>query len=252
MKFTSLHTKLALILLSTGVVCSSVIVVYAKTTTTSKGQIDLLIDQAATSTEKNDFSALTKNLSQGGNIYDMAYKVAKHQSLEGISLTFTSVAENINSQYNCSISAKDVSTVIASDAALNTSLAGLLGTTILDLDASSIVQSCVKIAQCVKGKSDAQSATELENAYTQEVYPLCRQTVSNQFTSTLPLALKQNTLDSANHGDDMFYNGTLDDSPFDLLVDMQKIGDLLFVSNTEAPQVTLYDFPASTNTQNNG
>lgn len=138
-----------------------------------------------------------------------------------------------------------MSTVIASDAALNTSLAGLLGDTIVDLEASSIVQSCVKIAQCVKGTKDAQSAAALEDAYTQEAYPLCRQVVSQQFTSTLPIAMKQNTLDSANHGDDMFFNGTLEDSPFDLLVDMQKIGDVLFVSNTEAPQVTLYDFPAA-------
>ena len=39
----------------------------------------------------------------------------------------------------------------------------------------------------------------------------------------------------------------LDKIPYDLLKDMQLIGDVLFKSNTEAPKVVLYDYPGSSN-----
>lgn len=58
---------------------------------------------------------------------------------------------------------------------------------------------------------------------------------------------RQTNMDAANRGDDIFYNGTLDDSPYDILLDMQLIGDVLFKGNTAAPQVILYDFNGSNN-----
>ena len=92
-----------------------------------------------------------------------------------------------------------------------------------------MVKSCVRIAQCVKGAgATGNSATHLTDNYTQETYPLCRQTIQTAFTNTINIISRQNTLDNANHGDDMFFNGTLDDSPFDLLLDIQLIGDILF------------------------
>lgn len=85
MKFTSLYTRLAILLLSAGVICGGVIAVKAvdaKTNGKSGASVNELIDQASEKGEKNDFPSLTKNLSQGGNIYDMSYNLAKHQSLE--------------------------------------------------------------------------------------------------------------------------------------------------------------------------
>lgn len=92
----------------------------------------------------------------------------------------------------------------------------------------------------------------MTRAYTSETFPLCRQIVQESLTNTMSISAQQTTLDNANRGDDMFFNGTLDDSPYDLLLDMQLIGDVLFKSNTAAPQVILYDFPgAGGNTNSN-
>ena len=63
MKFTHLYTKATVLLLSAGVICSGVIMVNAKTLSKANSSVDELIGQASTSTEKNDFPSLTKNLS---------------------------------------------------------------------------------------------------------------------------------------------------------------------------------------------
>lgn len=104
-----------------------------------------------------------------------------------------------------------------------------------------MVKSCVRIVQCAKGNSADTDVQSLTDNYTQGTFPLCRQIISQAYTNTLSIISRQNTLDGANRGDDIFFNGTLDDSPYDLLKDMQLIGDVLFKSNTPAPQVTLYN-----------
>ena len=114
-----------------------------------------------------------------------------------------------------------------------------------------MVKSCVRIVQCAKGVTAATDVKALTDSYTQGTYPLCRQIISDAYSNTLSIISRQNTLDAANHGDDIFYNGTLDDSPYDLLKDMQLIGDVLFKSNTPAPQVILYNYP-NVSSNNNG
>ncbi len=44
-------------------------------------------------------------------------------------------------------------------------------------------------------------------------------------------------------GNDIYYNGTLDDSPFDLLVDIKAIGDILFAQNEKTDSMLFYTFP---------
>ncbi len=203
--------------------------------------VDTLIQQAYLRSQEEDFSALTKSLAQWGNIYDQAYSLARKNTLGSISEAFSSVADNLNAQYECSLSSSDISTIAASDPILNASFAGYTGKPSFAVDNDQLVRSCVRVAQCAKWQ-DFQEF-QLNDNYSQEAYTYCRQVVSQAFTNTISIAAKKNTMDAANRGDDIFYNGSLDDSPFDLLLDMQMIGDVLFKSNTAAPEVILYDFP---------
>jgi|GEM_PF-6358549 len=204
--------------------------------------VDTLIQQAYLRAQEDGFKSLTKSLSQGGNVYDNAYKLARKNALGSISEAFSSVAENLNAQYECSLTPSDVSNIVASDPIMNASFAGFAGKAAFSVDNEALVRSCIRVAQCAK-RQEPSSASQLAEAYTQETYPLCRQVVQQAYNNTISITVKQQTLDAANHGDDIFYNGSLDDSPYDLLLDMQLIGDVLFKSNTAAPQVILYDFP---------
>ena len=51
------------------------------------------------------------------------------------------------------------------------------------------------------------------------------------------------TLAQDNVGEDLYRNGTTDDSAYDLLVDINTIGDLLFSSFKKAPEVLFYRLP---------
>lgn len=51
-------------------------------------------------------------------------------------------------------------------------------------------------------------------------------------------------LNSHNFWSDLFWNGTLDDSSFDLLYDIQQIGNILFEDFVDSPQVLFYRLPS--------
>ena len=53
------------------------------------------------------------------------------------------------------------------------------------------------------------------------------------------------TLAQDNVGEDLFRNGTTDDSVFDLLVDISTIGNLFFSSFKQAPEVLFYRLPTA-------
>lgn len=210
--------------------------------------VDTLLQQAYTKIQWNNFSTLTKSLAKGGNIYDSAYKLAEKTALGDAIGAFDSVSDNLNHQYGCSLTSRDISTITVTNPSLNASFAWLAGKTAFTVSSDDIVKSCVRIAQCVHKTAGVRSLTD---SYTQDTYPLCTKTVQEAFTNTISLVAKQNSLDSANHGDDIFYNGSLDDSPYDLLLDMQLIGDVLFKSNVQAPQIIFYDFPKGKNSSAN-
>lgn len=52
-------------------------------------------------------------------------------------------------------------------------------------------------------------------------------------------------LTSTIQGNDLFYNGVASDAPYDLLVDMQHIGDILFSDNQQTDKTLFFTFPSN-------
>jgi hypothetical protein len=46
-----------------------------------------------------------------------------------------------------------------------------------------------------------------------------------------------------NFGDDLFWNGSLDDSDYDLMIDINNIGDLFFQSFKPVTEIVFYSLP---------
>lgn len=182
---------------------------------------------------------MTESVKEAGNIYDVSYALVQKAALKDATTAFTSISKNLNSQYKCSLTATDIANITVTNSALNAALAGLATKSAFAVSGDAAVKSCIKVAQCVKKGDDN---TDTPENYNQETYPTCTNTIQQAFTETIEIIEKQNRLDAANHGDDIFYNGKLDDSPFDLLADIQRIGDVLFEKNEKAPEITLYDF----------
>lgn len=55
---------------------------------------------------------------------------------------------------------------------------------------------------------------------------------------------RQQTLNQENFGSDFFWNGTLDDSDFDVLYDINQVGKILFEDVQESPEILFYRLPS--------
>jgi hypothetical protein len=54
---------------------------------------------------------------------------------------------------------------------------------------------------------------------------------------------RQQTLNQENFGSDFFWNGSLDDSDFDVLYDINQVGKILFEDIQESPEILFYRLP---------
>jgi len=72
-------------------------------------------------------------------------------------------------------------------------------------------------------------------ALQREIASLYYQFLSSSFLTT--------NISQDNYGEDLFRNGDPDDSQFDLLVDIQSIGNLFFTTFQSAPQALFYKLP---------
>lgn len=80
------------------------------------------------------------------------------------------------------------------------------------------------------------SATQLQiDAVNNKIESLYMELYTNHYSLS--------TIDTANFWSDLFRNGTLDDSDFDLLVDINAIGKLLFEEFKETPEILFYRLP---------
>ncbi len=78
--------------------------------------------------------------------------------------------------------------------------------------------------------------TDLQNLNNQ-INKIYYDVYSNSYTMS--------TLNKSNFWSDLFWNGTLDDSDFDLLYDINQVGKILFDTFTDSPQVLFYRLPKS-------
>lgn len=59
-------------------------------------------------------------------------------------------------------------------------------------------------------------------------------------------------LNKDNYGSDFFWNGTIDDSDFDILYDINQVGKILFDSFKDTPQILFYRLPVANNSSSQG
>lgn len=105
---------------------------------------------------------------------------------------------------------------------------------------ATLQNSCRNIIACLKGK-------EFENKETldgQNRLGYCRRNVKNYFQLNQKLSQAYLTQTADIKDMNIYINNTLDDSPFDLMVDMQDIKKILFLTQSpEIPRMTFFSLP---------
>ncbi|MEI6118584.1 MAG: hypothetical protein WCP92_05160 [bacterium] len=69
--------------------------------------------------------------------------------------------------------------------------------------------------------------------------------INAKYLEIYPNIYSMSTINKDNFGSDFFWNGTKDDSDFDLLYDINQIGKILFETIQDSPQILFYTLPKS-------
>jgi hypothetical protein len=107
---------------------------------------------------------------------------------------------------------------------------------------NNLADACLQVYNCLTaqgGSKDVDPSRQIITTCTSYVNQIYEQA---QGLANAHAQIKQNT-----NGIQRYENGTLDDSSFDLLVDIQAIGDILFANNKQVPELLFYQTPSRDN-----
>ncbi|MCX6824491.1 MAG: hypothetical protein NT085_05200 [candidate division SR1 bacterium] len=74
--------------------------------------------------------------------------------------------------------------------------------------------------------------------------------INTKYLEIYPNIYSMSTINKDNFGSDLFWNGTKDDSDFDLLYDINQIGKILFENIQDSPEILFYKLPKSPTASN--
>jgi hypothetical protein len=179
-----------------------------------------------------------------GNLYEKAHAMAElqlvHPALQALDLTYEVIADRCNEE---NIFARDITNVFAQ------SNAGQQFRMMLDArEMVSTVKdawfdkSCLAVYACYNKDELTAQWVDISNIkLSDQVYRSCTTTVDDLFMVMYHRASSLESMKNVNYGDEFLVNGDPDDGPYDLLLDIQAIGDILFTHNDGPSVIHFYD-----------
>lgn len=195
----------------------------------------------------DDVEPLTKPL-EFGNIYSHAYDLAANAQASTALQTITATTRDFNTSYSCSLTTDDiVALFLGVDAVridLGSQLASIAQTQNLTNRSASFTTACIKATACIQRTNKPNNLlTQKTATLTDDAYSDCRNYALAAYQKTSSIVSNMTSLSTSTIGNDIYYNGTLDDSPYDLLVDIQDIGKIMFENNEQSDSMLFYTFP---------
>lgn len=181
-------------------------------------------------------ASLFAGKTQVGNLYNQALKIVKQNETASTDSAINGVVAYYTKQ-SCNVTAQDVLHILyVSDESFSLFfdqqvLSSLSSPWSLPTPAS-INASYFKFFACAHIKTP--SATDFVTVQN-NLMSLYYQSVNGVFYSS--------TLAQENIGEDLFRNGNANDSNFDLLTDINDLGNMMFITFKKAPEVVFYRLP---------
>ena len=179
------------------------------------------------------------------NLYSKALKLSKNNNLNGLKLWIQQIAQIISQQSNKSINPQDIMNILYDSSSALNEIAGLMyiinpqTTTIpaeeIDASYSRLSKS---IPACLKNAPETWDPDLVSRS-------CIKQRISQQYTTIRQNDKDLNSFKTDTFGEDFFSNGTLDDSAYDILIDIENIWNLLFTSFSKPSQTLFYQMPKS-------
>ena len=194
-----------------------------------------------------------------GNLYKKQLRLVQHNEVTSTDTAVKGIVNYYARQWCRQVTSKDILAIL-SDAAPSFDVvvqqvlppltqkdvfAAVMSDRSSSMTSSSSIDSSASLVTLQRAYAHVFSckaiSTPMEEDYTalqREVSSLYYQFLSSSFLTT--------NISQDNYGEDLFWNGNSDDSQFDLLVDVQSIGNLFFTTFQTAPQVLFYQLPQRT------
>jgi len=173
------------------------------------------------------------------NIYSKALKLAKDREVSSTTSSFG----QLRKYYRACIRIQDsdfINVLYNSNSSFKQTFELLLSSWAKMPDSTGIDKSYTKFFVCENMTGDLDSISSINSK------------ISRLYYDGYSNAYALSTLNQNNFWSDLFRNGTLDDSSFDLLYDINQIGKILFENFKDSPEVLFYRLPQTTSssTQN--
>jgi hypothetical protein len=189
-----------------------------------------------------------------GNLYEKAYSMAQLQvaepALKALDLTYNLIKDRCWWE---NIQARDITAVFSRS---NFWKQFRMMLDARDMTSSvqdgAFIPSCMAVYTCYnKEELEAKWAILKDLKYSDEAFWSCSNTVEGIFNVMYQRTTVLDTMKTINYWDDFLYNAKAEDGPFDLLLDVQAIGDILFTQNDWPSQVSFYDSKPTSSYVNN-
>jgi len=168
------------------------------------------------------------------NLFESAFEMAQNLDYTPLYESLDEVTDALNSSYDCHITSSDVSNIVLSsdDEALTLLIQASIewGDLPLFVPVDDVVESCYKLSLCAFPNS---------NTIISDAQEIVWDAFRNVFVSKSDLA----SMNWENFGSNYFQNGTLDDSDYDLMLDIKAIWELIFEWFKPPVEVLFYRMP---------
>lgn len=182
-----------------------------------------------------------KSSDKGVDLHNSSINLARQQATVSIhDAIYQIINEFKYSNANCALSYNDASALLIENKGFERYLSWIKDFNkdfTYKIDSSQFNAACIRYLSC-------QSGTPKEgNILSVWEYQLCVNDISEKFTRYMKVFLDQNMLSTYNYGDEIFENGTLEDSNFDVLYDIEQINKILFANAKKVPSYYLWWAP---------
>ncbi|MBS8121703.1 hypothetical protein [Candidatus Vampirococcus lugosii] len=172
-----------------------------------------------------------------GNIYTNSHNLVRETKLKSEKDSFSYVVDYLSDMYSCSVSEDDIYNIYSvSNPSFVYIQSGMDPDSQISTDKDDFIESCKNVVRCFGDNN-----VDAIEGYTQSTRNLCTSKVNSIVNSSQDNISKNESIKYDNSGSDMFMNGSLENSPFDLLVDIKNIGDTLFEDNEEPEEINFYE-----------
>lgn len=183
------------------------------------------------------------------NIYSQSYELAQQSFTATSTQAISAMTAEFNNKYQCNMNVNEIGVILSSIPEIRNEIQAALSSVTQNISFTekvSFAGACIRMASCIEWKYDVWTETKLAKKtdyLTDDGFNNCKNYATVAYNLQSSVLSSVISLATTTVWNDIYYNGTLDDSPYDLLVDIQRIGDVLFASNEKTDKVLFYTFP---------